>query len=348
MSPGPSRAHARRVPQARALQAVACAVMIVMACCLASACQLGAAQRSSQTTEPAVPRQAAAAPRSEASPAVGGVAAASVESRDVTAVRVSSPAVATPNAFVLGNVEYILLHEIAHLLIRDLDIPVIGPEESAADYIASAVLIRAELFDDVRAARARQFLLATANGLATSWEYSARSGDEVRYWDSHALTIQRFYQIICLVYGSDAERFAALPERVGMPPARAARCADEFARAARSLAWLLESYGRRPGDPEPAAVEVVFDRAPTLASTRVVEDIKASGLLENTLRRLNERFTIREPFRIHFRGCGQAQAAWLPEQREIVFCYELLDSYQLLSQSPAARDRLLGLDRDAP
>jgi len=243
--------------------------------------------------------------------------------------------------FVMGNVEYILLHEIAHLLIRDLDVPVIGPEEGAADYIATAVLIRAELFDRERAERARQFLLATANGLATSWEYSAQSGDEVRYWDSHALTIQRFYQIICLVYGSDEAAFAALPAIVGMPPARASRCRDEFGRAGRSLAWLLENYGRRPEDPEPASVELTFGRAPTRTSRHLIDAIRASGMLENTVRRLHESFTIRKPFTIDFRRCREPQAAWMPEEREIVFCYELLDSYYLLGRSRAARERNL-------
>jgi hypothetical protein len=243
--------------------------------------------------------------------------------------------------FVMGNVEYILLHEIAHLLIRDLDVPVIGPEEGAADYIATAVLIRAELFDQQRAARARQFLLATANGLATSWEYSAQSGGEVRYWDSHALTIQRFYQIICLVYGSDQEAFAALPASVGMPAARASRCSDEFARAGRSLAWLLENYGRQPGDPAPASVELNFGRPPSRTSRQLIDAIRASGMLENTVRHLHESFTIRMPFSIDFRICREPQARWLPEQREIVFCYELLDSYYLLGRSRAARERNL-------
>ena len=141
--------------------------------------------------------------------------------------------------FVLGNLEFILLHEMAHVLITDLDIPVIGSEESAADYIATATLIRADQFDATRAERARQFLLATANGLATSWDFSANLGAEIQYWDSHSLTIQRFYQMICLIYGSNQTQFARLPERVGMPEARAARCPAEFERADRSLQWML-------------------------------------------------------------------------------------------------------------
>jgi len=241
--------------------------------------------------------------------------------------------------FVLGNLEYVLLHELAHVLIGDLDIPIIGPEENAADYIATATLIRADQFDLVRAERAREFLLATANGLATSWEFTIGSGQEIQYWDSHSLTIQRFYQMICLMYGSNQDVFAALPSRVGMPEQRAARCPAEFMRADRSLQWLLENYGRAPGDPEGANVDLIFERAPTQASQRVLDEITSSGMLDNTIKRLHERFTIRAPFRIALRRCRQPQAVWFPQDREIVVCYELLDTYYALGRTRSSADR---------
>lgn len=246
--------------------------------------------------------------------------------------------------FAVGNLEYILLHELAHLIIGDLDIPIIGSEESAADYLATATLIRADLFDAARAERARQFLLATANGLATSWDFFSTSGAEIQFWDSHALTIQRFYQMICLIYGSNREEFATLPARVGMPEARASRCPAEFAKASRSLLWLLENYGRASDDPPSAAVDVTFETVPTRASQLVIDELEASAMLDNLLRLLHERFTLPVPFRIAFRTCGQPQAAWLPDQREITVCYELLDNYYSLGRSRSASLRRLELN----
>jgi len=249
-----------------------------------------------------------------------------------------------PNTFfVLGNLEYILLHELAHVLIGDLSIPIIGPEENAADYIATATLIRADLFDAARAQRAHEFLLATANGLATSWEFTLESGSEVQYWDSHSLTIQRFYQMICLIYGSNPELFAALPSRVGMPEHRSARCASEFDKANQSLQWLLENFGRRPDDPPGAEVEIVYERVPTQASQRVVDGVRASGMLDNTIARLRTRFALPAPLRIIFRRCSQPQAAWFAQQRELVVCYELLDNYYALglTERSAVRRTLL-------
>jgi hypothetical protein len=244
-------------------------------------------------------------------------------------------------AFVVGNVQYILLHELAHLVLRDFDVPVIGPEESAADYIATTVLIRAEMFDPERAARAQRFLMSTATGLVTAWEYTARLAGDANYWDTHALTIQRFYQIICLVYGSDEQMFADLPNRAGMPEARAGHCSAEYARASRALDWLLQSYGRSAGEPLGADVDLRFERAPTRTSQAMLEAIQQSGMLGNIVRLLRERFRVSEPFDIIFRRCQQPQALWLDADREVVLCYELLDAYYLLGQSAVARQREL-------
>ena len=39
--------------------------------------------------------------------------------------------------FVMGNFQFTLLHELAHAAIWDVKPPIIGPEESAADYLAT-------------------------------------------------------------------------------------------------------------------------------------------------------------------------------------------------------------------
>ncbi len=242
--------------------------------------------------------------------------------------------------FVLGNLEYVLLHELAHVLINDLDVPIVGPEENAADYIATTVLLRADQFDPSRAERARGFLLATADGLATSWEMDEGSGGEIRYWDTHSLTIQRFYHIICLVYGSNPQMFAELPAQVAMPPDRAARCPREFERADRALQWLLATYGRQAADPPGAEVSINIEDPPTRVSARVVAAMTASGMLTNVVRRLRETFALPGPIQISIRRCRRRQAAWLPEKRELVLCYELIDNYYYLGVQRRGRPRL--------
>ncbi|MFW2405613.1 MAG: DUF4344 domain-containing metallopeptidase [Gammaproteobacteria bacterium] len=102
-------------------------------------------------------------------------------------------------SFILGNLEFALLHEIAHILIAEFDIPVLGPEEQAADYIAITMLIRADGFDIERADRARAFLVSTAEAFEMAWEIGKARKVELPFWDAHGLGIQRFYQIVCLI-----------------------------------------------------------------------------------------------------------------------------------------------------
>jgi len=247
--------------------------------------------------------------------------------------------------FVVGNVEYLLVHELAHFLIAEKDIPVIGPMEYAADYVATLALIREEPLDAAQADRAQGFLLATAAGFIESWRAGSASGIEVPYYGSHALSIQRYYQIVCLLYGSNPSGFAALAESAGLPPERARGCIDEYRSANRAMDWLLATYGRKPGDADGAAVTIVYGEPPTMTSKSIQRAIMEIQLFERVAARLRQRFTLEQPFTIAMRSCKQPQAGWLPQQREIVVCYELLDALYVLGMQAQAAEPTRGSDR---
>jgi hypothetical protein len=232
--------------------------------------------------------------------------------------------------FVVGNIEYLLVHEIAHLLIAEKNIPIIGPVENAADYIATLALIREEPLDPTQRDRAERFLLASAGAFSASWQTGRALDAEVPYWGAHALSIQRYYQIVCLLYGSDPAVFADVLEGAGVAEAKGEGCIAEYARADRAVEWLLRDYGRKPGDPPGAATEIVYRRPPTAVSTSVLRELRSIELLERVVGRLHERFTIEQPFKLAMRSCGQPEAAWIPERRELVICYELVDTLYLL------------------
>ena len=245
----------------------------------------------------------------------------------------------TPVEFVVGNLEYLLVHEIGHFVIAEREIPIVGPLENAADYIATLALIREDPLDPLRSDRALTFLVATAKGFEEAWRTGVAVGAEAPYWGAHALTIQRYYQILCLLYGSDPERFARAAEVASLPPARARDCVNEYVRAASAYDWLLANYGRKPGDGEGAAIEIVYGPPPTKTSMTILEAVRSIELFERVSDRLRLRFTLREPFRLVTRTCGQPQAAWVPADRELVICYELVDALYLLAiQSQNAAD----------
>jgi hypothetical protein len=245
-----------------------------------------------------------------------------------------------PIEFVVGNVEYLLVHEIAHLLISEKNIPIIGPVENAADYIATMALLLEEPLDPTQRDRAQRFLLAAAMAFSASWEAGTSKGAEIPYWGEHALSIQRYYQIGCLLYGSDPAAFVRVPHAFGFSGERAQSCVTEYARASGAIEWVLQTYGRRPGDGPGAESEIVYEKAPTGVSTSVVQRLRSIELLERVIARLHERFTLDRPFRLVIRSCGRPEAAWMPDRRELAICYELIDTlYRLgLGAAPLVLD----------
>jgi len=232
--------------------------------------------------------------------------------------------------FVVGTIEYLLVHELAHLVIYEKDVPIVGSVENAADYVAAMALIREEPLDPSQRDRAAKFLRSAASAFAASWDAGATIGSEIPYWGEHALTIQRYYQIACLLYGSNPVEFASVPRATGLPPGRAQACVGEYARATRAIDWLMSTYGRQPNDAPALPTEIVYEHAPTTVSASVVRRLKSLELLEKIVARFHERFTIEQPFKLVLRSCGSSQAAWMPESRELAICYELVDALYLL------------------
>jgi hypothetical protein len=245
--------------------------------------------------------------------------------------------------FVLGNFQFALLHELAHVAIFDMEPPIIGPEEYAADYLATVALLRPLAAPRGGAERWVEFAITTADAFAILWQLAERTGASSPYWDSHALSIQRFYSVACLIYGSDPARFASVPELIQMPAQRAASCQPEYTRAVNATDWLLSFAASRRDASVGASMAVRYEEPRTRTSQRLVAEIQASALVEWTLQRFHELVTLDDDATLVFRVCSEPEAAWIAEQRELVVCYELLELYYLLSaeQHRDAVDSLL-------
>jgi hypothetical protein len=255
---------------------------------------------------------------------------AGAERRPVQTVRDTPQGRSAPSeqellSFVDGNVEFLLLHEIAHLLITEKAFPIVGPTENAADYIATWALLNEKPFDPAQQDRPLRFLLSAASAFAVAWRSALDSGVNMPYWGDHALSIQHYYQIACLLYGSNPQTFARIPDISGLPASRAQDCVGEYQRTDAAIRWLIKTYGRKPGDPPPPPTPVVYEEPRTLVSAHVVAQLKSLQLLERTVERLNERFALERPFSLVVRSCGRPEAAWMPDRSELVICYELVD-----------------------
>jgi hypothetical protein len=139
--------------------------------------------------------------------------------------------------FVRDNIRFILLHESGHAMIDMLDLPAVGREEDSVDQLAAVLLL-----SHVETAE-NQNDIARVLQLAATWfklnSAGAQNNDMSVYADEHALDAQRYFNLLCIVYGRDPDNFAGIVEHGMLPKERADRCPDESAKITRSWARLL-------------------------------------------------------------------------------------------------------------
>lgn len=204
--------------------------------------------------------------------------------------------------FVADNLVAIFYHELGHALIHQLDLPVLGREEDAAD-ILSLLLI-----DDVWEPEvAEQIVANTAYAYALS--AAEREGDDPGFWDVHGHDMQRYYNYVCLFYGADPEGRAALAKSAELPEERAETCAEEHQLAEQSW-WTF--------------LEPLAEQAPGTALTlRAVEDTYTAEVIEAEITALNERFDLPYEVVVDVTECDEANAFYIPDESRIVMCTEL-------------------------
>ena len=148
---------------------------------------------------------------------------------------------------VLGAVEFIFYHELGHTLIDTFSIPFTGREEDAVDQFSSIILLGEGKVSSA---------LSGASFFFASGQEAVASGaslSDLAFWDEHSLDQQRFYDIVCLVYGSDPETYDFLLKREDkgfllsssegyLPKERADRCFEEYKDISNSWNTLITSY----------------------------------------------------------------------------------------------------------
>jgi hypothetical protein len=241
--------------------------------------------------------------------------------------------------FVLANVEFTLLHEIGHALIHQFPIPVFGQEEDAADQIATTFMI-VRHNTDVDLAAINKLLMVSSEWLS-EWE-NEEEGPEPNahaFWDNHSLAIQRFYNVNCLLFGSNPDELSFLFDTKMLPAERGFGCEQAYVQAFEANFWLLDTFGRGKDSLVPfngIVVEYAQTRNPRHEKVRTW--MVASGMVQELTARATELFPWQQPIRLLFENCpGNAEAYYNRNVAEIVVCYELLDLF--LEQSEASLGR---------
>ncbi len=132
---------------------------------------------------------------------------------------------------ILGSTAFIMLHEIGHALVHNLDIPITGREEDAVDDLAALVALQ---FDS----EGQDAVFSIVESFAALAEADFERGG-IAFHGEHSLSAQRMYNIMCILYGSNPEHFRAMVSDDVLPESRAVRCPAEYQQKSRSWERLL-------------------------------------------------------------------------------------------------------------
>lgn len=138
---------------------------------------------------------------------------------------------------VIGATFFVFFHELGHALIDKLKLPTTGREEDAVDQLATLILL--DMGDEgVDAA------LSGAFSFQLEQYEDDDAGDPTPLWDEHSMSGQRFYNVLCLVYGSNPDKYDGFVEDETLPEERAGLCQQDYERTDRAWATLVEPHLR--------------------------------------------------------------------------------------------------------
>ena len=128
----------------------------------------------------------------------------------------------------ISNAEFVFYHEIGHALIDTLNIPFTGREEDAADQLALLMVLSG----------------GDAPAVVTAYALGVQSqNQQSQLWDEHSLDGQRFYNIICWLYGQNPDKYQAAVSQL-LPEERSKNCVSEYNKMVSSWTRLLQPHTR--------------------------------------------------------------------------------------------------------
>jgi Putative metallopeptidase len=234
--------------------------------------------------------------------------------------------------FVAANMIFVAIHELGHAVISEMDLPVLGQEEDAADQFAILTGLNVV---------ANEYSLRALANAARGWFLSARrdrkEGEAPDYYGRHGLDEQRAYWIVCLMVGSDPVKFKAVADEAKLPESRRPSCGWDYETATRSWQRLLEAPHRRAPDQPKTQIEVVYGDAKGILGI-FAQSFRSIRYLETLAEYVSERYVWPASFTMEMRTCGEPGARWTIPTRRLHICYELgLEFAQLYREYGAER-----------
>ena len=216
--------------------------------------------------------------------------------------------------YVENNIISVFYHELGHALVHYLELPIYGQEEDAADTLSTYMM---------HAIWEEESAQAIAYSTAEGYRIEAALY-EPDLTGMHGPDAQRLMNHVCIFYGGDPEARAGFAADFELPEDRAETCVEEFQMAAYSWGTVLENIENTDG-----AQTFRLGRTDTATEAgRLITDIMVQEVAD-----MNKFFRLPETLVIHVEACGEANAFYDPEVREILMCVEYADDLALNAPS---------------
>jgi hypothetical protein len=115
-------------------------------------------------------------------------------------------------------VVFMLFHEVGHALKHQYQLKLPGNEESVVDEFATYLL----------AGNQNQAIEEAAFSGAEAFAAMASDLGTTPYWDEHPLSEQRFYDVLCKLYGKNPAKYQSTVTATKMGASRQVRCPNEY------------------------------------------------------------------------------------------------------------------------
>jgi hypothetical protein len=232
--------------------------------------------------------------------------------------------------FTSGNIVQVVLHEMGHALIDDMYLYVLGREEDAADSYATVAMLR------MGGAFSQRVLEEAAKGWFYSNKRDRAMGHKLAFYDAHGLDQQRAYQIICLMVGSDPEKYRHLADDTKLPDDRQGTCMGDYNTASWGWEHALAPHLRAPDQPK-TAITVSYGDAPENDGLDIyAKFIRSLQLLETVAERAANRYVWSAPLTLAAQSCGTSDAHWNHPTRTLLLCYEMVAEFAGLYRENAS------------
>jgi hypothetical protein len=134
---------------------------------------------------------------------------------------------------LVGQILFLVAHEMGHAVFELFDLPVFGREEDAADQLAAYFLLQ------LGKERVRGLIGGAAYmyaGYVKDYKENPKVAVPLEAFSSnHGSPEERFYNLLCVAYGADRELFADLVEKGYLPKTRAGSCPYEYKTLAKAV-----------------------------------------------------------------------------------------------------------------